>query len=229
MKNFFLIYVLLVFATGCSDKYKSIADAAPVPTLTFLNDTLFIREKDPTNINATGKGMLYMSCTPAGHQFNLSFSDTSGKVHFSYRGQLLQDSKPFPVADDVNSLYCYADAPGIYAVDFYLTDQLGKTATRKLIVKCARGQKPVASLSFGQTGDETDHGNWMYYFDASGSTQPFGSIVSYHYLINGTTIVVNRPLLKYNFHDVGQQQIDFFVLDDLGLSSDTLHYSIVTQ
>lgn len=227
MKNLFLFCLLLLLITGCSDKYQSIYEAAPAPLLRFSTDTLFIREKDPTNINASNKGLLLLNCTPSGHQFNLSYSDTSGKIHFSYRGQLLPDLKPFVVADDVNSLYCYADTAGIYAVDFYLTDQLGKSTTRTLIVKCGQAQKPIVGLSWEEINHIND--NWQYAFNASGSHQPYGSIVSYHYLFNAASIVVNRPLLKYNFHDAGLQQVSFFVVDDLGHSSDTLQFIIITQ
>lgn len=229
MKNHFyvpLIYLLVLLA-GCSDKYASLVQSATPPVLSFGSDTLCIREKDPTNVNGTGKGVLTIHCSPAGHQFNLSFSDTSGRLHFVYRGNALADSKPFVVTDDDNSLYCFADTAGLYAVDFTLTDQLGKTTTRPLIVRCSPGLKPVAALSWEQV--ELDKGNWQYYFNASGSSQPFGAILSYHYLIDGDPVVISRSLLKYVFHTAGQHALSFFVVDDLNLSSDTLYYSILTQ
>lgn len=226
MKNLCFIFLLVMLA-GCSDKYESLVQSAPPPVLSFGSDTLCIREKDPTNVNGTGKGVLTIHCSPAGHQFNLSFSDTSGKLHFVYRGTSLADSKPFVVTGDANTLYCYADAAGVYAVDFTLTDQLGKTCTRTLIVRCSAGVKPKAALSWEQIGLE--NGNWQYYFNAAGSSQPFGTIMSYHYLIDNDTVIVSRPILKYFFHTAGQHSISFFVVDDLNLSSDTLNYSILTQ
>ncbi len=226
MKNLFFISLLVLLA-GCSDKYDSLVQSAPPPVLSFGSDTLCIREKDPTNVNGTGKGVLTIYCSPAGHQFNLSFSDTSGKLHFVYRGVALADSKPFLVADNANRLYCYADAPGLYAVDFTLTDQLGKTCTRTLIVQCSAGIKPTAALSWEQIG--LDGGNWQYYFNASGSSQPFGAIMSYHYMIDGDKITVNHPMMKYFFHTPGMHAVSFYVIDDLSLSSDTLNYSILTK
>lgn len=223
MKNLLLI-VLLASLAGCNDKYDSLVESAQPPVLYFANDTLHIREKDPTNINATGKGILVIGCTPAGRQFNLSFSDTTDKLHFVYRGMQLNDSQPFVVTDEDNSLFVYADAPGMYAVDFFLTDQLGRTVSRKLIVSCTAGEKPLASLTWemsSRTGAD-----WLYYFSADGSKQPFGAVMSYHYLFSDDTVVVNRPMLKYFFHSPGSHALSFFVVDDLGLSSDTLHYSI---
>ena len=226
MKNLLCCWILLSLLSACNDKYEALYESAPDPSIRFQRDTLQIREKDPTNINASNRGLLLIYAAPAGHQFNLSFSDTSGKIHFSYRGQLIPDAQPFVVTDEVNALYCYADAPGIYAVDFYLTDQLGKVATSKLIVDCSPAKKPIAVL----TWDIAQHadGNILYQFNAAGSRQPYGAIDSYHFLINGNPIVVNRSMLKYFFHEAGQQQVDLFVVDDLGQSSDTLHYSIQT-
>lgn len=224
MKNLLFISVLLLFAVACNDKYDSLYEAAPTPALRFSSDTLFIREKDPTNINASNKGMIGLYCSPAGRQFNLSYSEASGKIHFSFQGQLLQDSKPFVVTDEVNTLYCYADEPGTYAVDFYLTDQLGKTITRKLVIRCMPGQKPVAALTYEISSRTTE--GLLYYFNGDGSSQPFGSIVSYHYEIDGQAIQVNRPVLKYVFHTKGDHDVSFFVVDDLGQLSDTLHYTI---
>lgn len=223
MKNLLFI-VLLAMLAGCNDKYDSLVASAQPPVLYFANDTLHIREKDPTNINATGKGILVIGCTPAGRQFNLSFSDTTDKLHFVYRGNQLNDSQPFVVTDEDNSLFVYADAPGIYAVDFFLMDQLGKTTTRKLIVSCSPGTRPIAALTWemsSRTGAD-----WLYYFNAEGSRQPYGTIMTYHYLFSNDTVVVNRPVLKYFFHSAGSQPLSFFVVDDLGNSSDTVHYSI---
>ncbi len=223
MKNL-LFFVLLATLAGCNDKYDSLVESAQPPVLYFASDTLHIREKDPTNINATGKGMLVIGCSPAGRQFNLSFSDTTDHLHFVYRGTQLKDSQPFVVTDNDNSLYCYADAPGMYAVDFFLTDQLGKTTSRKLIVDCSPGSKPIVALTWEESGSTA--ADWLYYFNASGSKQPFGSIVSYHYQFESDTVVVNRPMLKYFFHSAGSHPLSFFVVDDLGNSSDTLNYSI---
>lgn len=222
---FFLVAILLV---ACNDKYKSIVEAAPDPSIRFASDTLYIREKDPTNINQSNKGMVQIYCMPSSHQFSLSFSDTSGKLHFMYRGQMLPDSQPFVVTGEDNTLYCYADVPGTYAVDFLLSDQLGKTTAKKMIVRCSPSEKPIASLKYEERPGAVSSG-WLYYFDGSESRQPFGAIMSYHYLINGVAYVTTQRLFKFSFHEAGQQEVDFFVVDDLGNASDTLHYSILTK
>lgn len=224
MRIHFLFWLLVVLA-GCSDKEKSLYLAAPPPALAFERDTLCIREKDPTNVNATGKGMLNISCSPAGHQFSLSFSDTSSSLHFVYRGTQLQASKPFVVSDDVNTLYCYADRPGIYAVYFTLTDQLGRTVERKLLINCSAGVKPTAALNIEPVGREGS--NWLYYINAEKSQQPFGAIMSYHYLIDGDPVVVNRPMLKYFFHQAGKHDVSVYVVDDLGTASDVVNETVL--
>lgn len=224
MKNLFLLLIVLAALAGCSDKYSSLHDAALPPQLGLPADTLFIREKDPSNINTSNKGILSFFCSPAGHQFFLSFSDTSGKMHFNYRGTDLKDSQPFVVTDNANSLYVYADAPGIYAVDFDLTDQLGKRATKKLIIKCAKMERPVAAL--GWQVDSLGYYNWQTIFNASASSQPFGMVMSYHYLCAGDTVTTVSPLMKYFFHVQGIHPVSFYVTDDLGVNSDTLHYTI---
>lgn len=221
MKRFLAFFLLL---SACSDKHDMIIANTQNADLHFSKDTVFVREKDYTNINNTGNGIFLVYASPAEHQLNLQYTEPSGKVHFSYRGQLLSDSKPFVVAADSSGLFCSVDTPGVYHVDFYLTDQLGRTVTKQLIVQCATGVKPVADLQYEQVAVNGD--NYLYYFSAAGCRQPYGAIVSYNYFINGDTIRINRPLLKYYFHQSGSQQVAFFVTDDLGQSSDTLNYSI---
>ncbi|MES2006376.1 MAG: hypothetical protein V4450_17795 [Bacteroidota bacterium] len=221
MKRFFAFILLL---TACSDKYDLIVANTQKADLHFSKDTVFVREKDYTNINQTGRGMVMVYASPAAHQLNLQFSEPSGKVHFSYRGLRLTDSQPFVVAADSSGLFCSVDTPGVYHVDFYLTDQLGRTVTKELIVKCTSGAKPIADLQYEAVSARGN--NWFYYFNGLGSRQPYGAIVSYHYFINGDTILINRPLLKWYFHQSGSQQVVFYVIDDLGQSSDTINYTI---
>jgi hypothetical protein len=221
MKRFIAFIFLL---SACSDKHDMIIANTQNADLHFSKDTVFVREKDYNNINNTGNGMFLVYASPATHQLNLQYSEPTGKVHFSYRGQLLTDSKPFVVAADSSGLFCNVDTPGVYRVDFYLTDQLGRIVNKQLIVQCASGAKPIADLQFEQVAVYGD--NYLYYFSAAGSRQPYGAILSYNYFINSDTIRINRPLLKYYFHQSGAHNISFFVMDDLGQSSDTLNYSI---
>lgn len=213
-----------LFLAACSKRQDIVPEGAGVADLHFSRDTICVREKDYTNINNTGNGMVLVYSSPAAHQLNLSYSEPTGKVHFSYRGVRLTDSKPFVVAADSSGIFCSADTAGLYPVDFYLTDQLGRVVTKTLVVKCAAGVKPIADLQYELVSASTD--NWLYYFSAAGSRQPFGAIVSYHYLINGEIKVTTYPLLKWFFHDKGIQSVSFWVTDDLGISSDTLTYSI---
>lgn len=222
MRNYLFIFLLLLLA-ACSDKNKAIDGLAEPPALHF-DDTLYIREKDSLNINQTGSGILFLYCTPIGHQFNLSFSDTSNSLHFVYRGVALKDSDPFVVTDNANQVYCYADKPGIYEVDFYLTDQLGRTATKTLIVKCAKQGKPFADVSWQV--EDRGNDNWLCSFDASNSKQPFGQIMTYHYLFASDTVATAQPYMPYFFHGRGVYNLAFFVVDDLGRSSDTMYRSI---
>jgi hypothetical protein len=145
-------------------------------------------------------------------------------VHFSYRGRRLADSQPFVVPADSSAIFCSVDTPGVYTVDFYLTDQLGRVLHKELVVKCIDSPKPTAALQYEAVGGMAS--NYLYFFNASGSAQPYGAIVSYNYVINGQLQSVNHSFLKWFFHDSGTQQVDFYVVDDLGVSSDTLHYSI---
>lgn len=222
MKNQLFICLLLLLAS-CSDKDKAIDGAAAPPALHF-DDTLYIREKDPLNINQSGKGVLFLYCTPIGHQFNLSFSDTSGRLHFIYRGAELKDSKPFVVTENSNQVFCYADRPGVYAVDFYLTDQLGRTTTKQMMVKCAAQGKPHADYSWKT--EDRGNDNWLCTFDASPSKQPFGQVMTYHYLFEKDTVQTAQPLMHYFIHGRGVYNVGFYVTDDLGINSDTLYRSI---
>jgi len=214
-----------VVLAACSKKQDMVPDGAGAADLHFSKDTLCVREKDYTNVNNSGKGMVMLYAVPAVHQLNLSYSEPTGKVHFSYRGVRLSDSKPFVVAADSSGLFCSVDTPGVYHVDFYLMDQLGRVMNRTLVVNCAGGVKPVADLQYELVNPSTD--NWLYYFNAAGSRQPYGLISSFNYIINGQLQVINRPMLKWYFHDRGPQQVSFWVVDDLGISSDTLNYSIM--
>ncbi|MBX9780866.1 MAG: hypothetical protein K2X26_11010 [Chitinophagaceae bacterium] len=226
MKTPLFLFLLVLFA-GCNNKYESLVQSAKPSVLSFASDTLYIREKDPTNINASNKGMLVIYCSPADRQFNLMYSSVSSKVHFVYRGITLVDSRPFVVAGEENQLYCYADEAGIYEVEFFLTDQLGKTVSKKLVVNCKAGERPVAALEWYMR--PIDDTNFQVYFNADGSSQPFGAVRTYHYLFEKDTVVVNKPLMRYFIHQKGMYPLSFFVVDDLGQSSDTINYQIIIQ
>lgn len=214
----YLILVCLLFAS-CSDKYDSLIHTAPGPLLVLSADTIHVREKDYNNLNSTG--VLWMHTIPAAKQFNITYSDTSGKVHFMYRGSLLKDSWPVIVAGDSTGIFVSCDDPGIYAVEFFLTDQLGRSTSRELIVACERNKPPIANLAV-QFVDSTQMDNWMYKLDASGSSKPDGIIKEYHFSVNGTMIISTQPSMIWTFHERGMQKIELFVVDDLDEPSDTI-------
>lgn len=225
MKHLFqFVAAILLLATSCNDKYKSIAGSAPKPGLAFNKDTLRIREKDYININSTNNGKLSLYFGNSVHQLNLQFSDTSGKVHFLYRGSEVISGQPLVVTDSLN-LFCAADTAGIYPIDFYLTDQLGKTVTKTLWIKCSANQRPKAEL-FYYLLDGSQAQSWLYRTDGSLSSDSDGVIVQYHYAINGQVINTNHWLLDYTFHAVGIHDVSLYVTDDLGLHSDTLNKQI---
>ena len=224
MKNHTYLILLILLFSACSNKHDVLWASGSGPQLHFSSDTLRVREQDYTNINNNRSGMITLSAIPATHQLNLVFNESSGKVHCSYRGQELIESMPFVVPTDDNELYCSVDSPGMYSVDFYLTDQLGRVVNKRLLITCIASARPIADLQYTLAAVAPD--SWLYQFNAGGSRQPFGAIMSYQYVINGYSINGGGSLFQYYFHKPGDQQVSFYVIDDLGRSSDTLHYSI---
>ena len=226
MKNIFLISVC-VFLFGCSNKYESVVGTAPRPALSFNKDTIRIREKDYSNINLTGNGRLTIYCPNAGHQLNIVFSDTSGKAHFHYRGNLIQNGQALIVIDSVN-LFVDCDTAGVYPIDILLTDQLGRMIQKQLVVKCAANQKAVPRFFYVPPSNNLLQ-SWPYLFDASNSNDPDGTIVAYQYFVNGQLISINSPVMNFTFHYKGEHTIGLFLVDDLGLHSDTIYQKITIQ
>jgi len=227
MKTYlFLLWIFLVAA--CSDKYKSLYDAAPVPQLSFnkLHDTMTIREKDPGNVTGWVNPFLWMHSVPSLHQMNIQYSDTSGKVHFVYRGVLMEDSKPIIVAGDSTSMFCYCDTSGIYAVDFYLTDQLGKVSAKTLIVNCLSNDKAVPNL-YLEFVDSAQRDNWYYRFDATKTNKQYGRITGYYFTVNNLPLFSPSAVANWIFHLRGEQTVSLYVVDDLGLHSDTITKKIL--
>lgn len=226
MKHYFIL-LLIISLAACSDKYKSIYESAPAPGLTFSKEVVTIREKDYTNINFTNNGMLTIYCSSASHQLNIQFADKNDRVHFMYRGDEIQNSQPIVAMDSV-ILFCSCDSVGVYSIDFYLTDQLGKTTKKQLIVNCLANQAGTASFFCVPLGS-TELQSWPYEFDGSLSTEPDGVITTYHYSINGQQIMTTKPVMNWTFHAKGTHDIGLYVTDDLGKNSDTLHKQIIIQ
>ncbi len=209
---------------SCSDKYAAMYRLAPGPTLYFNTDTITVRERDFLNINAGG--VLWLFSTPASHQMNVQYSDTSGgKVHFKYRGSLLVDSRPVIVAGDSTGLFVSCDLPGIYSIDLYLTDQLGKTTSRQLIINCTADLQIKTSLT-AKLIDSSIVDNWAYQFDAP-CYKPDGQIVAYHFTVNGNEMHTNVPYFFWTFHTRGEQTVSVYATDDLLKLSDTTTIKIL--
>lgn len=224
MQKIFYCLILLMLLFSCSDKYDSLYRSAPGPNLYFSSDTISVREKDFLNINGTGK--LWLHSTPATHQMNIEYSDTSGKVHFMYRGVLLTDSRRVIVANDSTGLFVSCDEPGIYSVDFYLTDQLGKTTSNQLIIDCKANQKIKSSL-VAVFVDSVQVDNWNYKFDATGCVKNDGKIIAYHFIINGNEMHTVQPIFYWTFHSRGEQTVSLYATDDLLQLSDTTTIKIM--
>jgi hypothetical protein len=221
MKYLFAIW-LLAFCVACSSKETALKQTDTAPQIGLVGDTVFVREKDPLNLN--GNGVFAIQALPANHQLHLQLYDSSGAVHFSYRGQSLSNNQPVVVAGEWNSLFCKVDTAGIYGIELSLRDQLGRISRKPLIIKAAAAQRPVAALQWKV--DNRDITNRRYYFDAGGCAQPYGKILSYHYSIGGQNIKSATDKLTYIFHQKGVYPISFFVVDDLGQHSDTIHQNI---
>lgn len=217
---------MVVIAVGCSDKYQSLYDAAKAPVLAFSKDTMRIREKDYTNINGWVNPVLWMHSIPSMEQLNISYSDTSGKVHFSYRGVAMEAGKQIIVAGDSTSLFCDCDTAGLYSVDFYLTDQLGKVSYRPFIVDCLANDRAVPDL-FIEFVDSSQADNWYYRFDATKTEKKYGKITGYYYGVNGQVFYNATAVANWVFHSHGEQTVSLYVTDDLGLHSDTLTKKII--
>lgn len=224
----FLVWIFLVAA--CSDKYKSLYGAAPVPQLSFnkLHDTMNIREKDPGNVTGWVNPFLWMHSVPSLQQMNIQYSDTSGKVHFVYRGILMEDSKPIIVAGDSTSMFCYCDTAGVYSIDFYLTDQLGKVSSHSLIVNCLANDraKPDLYLDFI---DSSQIDNWSYRLDATKTEKLYGRITGYYFSVDAQALFSPTAVGHWVFHSRGEHTASLYVIDDLGLHSDTITQKIIIQ
>lgn len=207
---------------GCTQKEVALREQTKGPELNLISDTIRLRERDYLNLN--NQGAIWMQTLPAKEQLHIELHDTSGRVQFYYRGQRLYAQQPFLVAGEWNSLFCSVDTPGIYAIDIDLIDKLGRSVSKKLVLQVNNAIKPTAHLSWMR--DLRDSTRRRYYFDAGGSVQPYGKLVSYHYRINQQDIVSSTDRLLYIFHQSGIHPIRFYVVDDLGQHSDTLHYSI---
>jgi hypothetical protein len=225
-----LIFAFLLFTYSCSDKYKTIYASATIPVLSFNHDSINIREKDSFNIasmnNAFINPVFWLYANPSPHTLNIVYSETSGKVHFFYRDEPMEDSKPIIVAGDSTSLFCRCEEAGIYPVDFFLMDQLSRMSTRTLIVNCLGNDKAKANLAVSFI-DSSQTDNWQYRFDASATIKKYGVLTGYYFNINNQPVFSPTPVIDWIFHSRGEQKISTYATDDLKLNSDTAAQKII--
>ncbi len=227
MKTHYLFFILSIALLSCSDKHDALYVTAKNPEFGFSRDTLSIREKDPDNINNTGKGMLTLFSGNASQQLNIQYSDTSNHLQIRFNGDIIQAGQPILVSDSTK-LFVSCDIPGVYSVDFVLTDQLGKQTTKTLLVECLPNQQPTAEVYFSffaSNGLES----WVYSFNGGLSRDDDGMILHYHYLIDGISVLTNSTLIEYTLHTPGDHAIALYVTDDLGVNSDTIHRVLTIQ
>ena len=220
-----IVGLLFAVLAACSNKKDVIVNTADRPSASFNKDTVRVREKDWTNILSTGNGKVTLYCSDPGHELNMQMEDTSSRIHIMYRGVELVSGASVPVMDSVQ-LFCVADEPGLYAVDFFLTDRLGRGDSKKLFIRCAAATDPVASFFWRDLGSEQLQ-TWNYLFDASNSVKSDGIITAYHYSINGQLVETKKPVMNWTFHAKGQHVIGLSVTDDLGHTS-TITYQTLT-
>jgi hypothetical protein len=218
--------LLLIVLSACSDKYDSLVALAPAPRLSFDRDTVVIRERDSFHVARLLNPFVRVYSVPSPPQMHVQYYDSSGRVHFSYRGVQMEEGKAIIVAGDSTLLFCSCDTAGMYPVDFYLTDHLGKTDSKKLFINCVSNERPVADLKASMV-DSSIHNSWEFRFDASGSRKLHGLITGYYFNINAIPIFSPSPILGYTFHVRGEHNVSVYVTDDLWVNSDTITKKIL--
>ncbi|MES2331315.1 MAG: hypothetical protein V4539_17055 [Bacteroidota bacterium] len=219
-----IVGLLLLTLAACSNKKEVIENTADRPSVSFSKDTVIVREKDWTNILSTGNGKVTLYLSQAGHELNMQMEDTSSRIHIMYRGVELISGASVPVMDSVD-LFCVADEPGLYSVDLFLTDRLGRGDSKKLFIRGIASTDPVANFFWRDLGSEQLQ-TWNYLFDASGSVKTDGIISAYHYSINGQKVETNKPVMNWTFHAKGQHVIGLSVTDDLGRTSNITYQTL---
>lgn len=214
-----LAFSLLI--TSCSDKYDSLVALVPSPSLSFDRDTIVLREKDYLRIVRSLDPVLRLYSTPVLPQMNIMYNEASGKIHFSYRGSILEDGKPIIVAGDNTSVFCSCDTTGMFKVDFYLTDHFGRTDSRTLVVDCLANDRPVAALSVA-LADSSQPDNWRYRLDASATIKKLGLISDWYFNVDQAIMRSTVPVIDYVFHQRGFHTVRVYAVDDLGVHSDTI-------
>lgn len=225
----FAIGCFVLLCMSCSDKYKTIYDSTPLPSVRFNSDTLVARERDTFNIasvNPTINPFLHLYTNQPGFAMNFQYSEPSGKIHFFYRGVELEDSKPIIVAGDSTVLYCRCDTAGFYPVDIFLTDKLDRSVVKRLFVQCLANDQAKGSLS-AMLLDSSLTGSWRYRLDATATKKISGKLLGYYFTVNRQSVYATSPVIEWVFHSHGEQQVSVFAIDDLQQHSDTASIKIM--
>src|ERR1700740_2546194 len=177
------LFMLFFAFASCSDKYSSVYNISPKPELILSKEVMSIRERDISNVNFTNRGRLTLYSSNVAHQLNIQFDCVSSAIHLMYRGTEIKSGQALPALDSL-SLFCYADSIGVYLVNFYLVDQMGKTVQKQLIVNSLPNKPPVSTFFSIFEGQERLQ-NWEYYFDGSISRDTDGLVQTFHYSFDG--------------------------------------------
>jgi len=206
MKKWILSLLILAAITGCSDKYESLKEIDRAPTLGLSADTLYVRLNDTT----TSAGRLEIFTEdPDNDLLQIRYSDTSnGKISVIYDQRPVADGL-LPVIGDSTRVWLVANDSGTYSVAFTLVDRFGKTDSRPVIVQTLSSTLPTAR--FGITPDSEA----IYTIDGSGSTDPYGFIVQYHYSVDGQDIYSPGPVIHQTFYEPGTHTVSLTVEDDV--------------
>ena len=111
---------------------------------------------------------------------------------------------------------------GEYTVELTVTDDDGETDTTTQRVN-VRNQDPTAEFAISPSSPETGK---SVTFDASGSSDPDGSINSYEWSIDGTSYT--GEIVEHTFTDAGEYTAELTVIDDDGATSTTTNQVSVT-
>ncbi len=109
------------------------------------------------------------------------------------------------------------DIPGIYQVQLTVTDAAGQSDSAELNIEVTENQVPVASAQADMTAGEAP---LTVLFDAAGSSDSDGAIVTYSWDFNSDGIEDAEGMtVEHTFTEAGQYRVTLTVTDDSGASA----------
>ncbi len=119
------------------------------------------------------------------------------------------------------SVYHQFTAPGNYTVTLTVTDNNGLTnSTSQTVQITAPNQAPAAAFSFSPTNPGV--GQWVR-FDASGSSDPDGSITAYSWNFGDGSTSTTGPIVYHQYATAGSYTVVLTVTDNAGLTGSVAH------